>query len=543
MAVSPAMSNWKSNWKRDRAFYISKELGEYCDDEMAAADQVGAGITCPVLELLRSDRRMLYYTAVKKWSIPRRGRGKKKELMEREYSAAKERFIDVSRQQGTPVHDMQNNVINPPGSPRRHNVRLHVPETTRRENTHEKSSSLRASRKRKVRALLPVPDARRRTVEDFVSNRLCDDDSPGTTSGAFDGLSAETADHNNDSDAQKMDGTEGDMDNSIGSVDVKLGREEDDRGSTIAPADPMEDEPEETDGFDDLDGLGRQTLCQCSGEATVGDPGPPCQWSSNDALVTLLGFPGNRCLVRRSLRNLLEDTVRKIPDDVWKGREDMRSTDNKAEHEILLGLRPAHDEEFGGPTMATINTWRWQGLCALALLYLTVAVEELPKDFCVTSIQMTKNLKTKISKDTNTTGRSYILLLGDFQGGGTFVERGSPWTRNDFRVKENVIRKVRDGQAVVGDVYLGGDIPLPFDGRLYHEAEEFSGERIAIVFFCGKLGLERTPAVTRAYLEGLGFRFPDHIPRRRILRTDEEMVRTALNGRRWKQDTDGSAEL
>jgi len=77
-------------------------------------------------------------------------------------------------------------------------------------------------------------------------------------------------------------------------------------------------------------------------------------------------------------------------------------------------------------------------------------------DFTYTTIQINENLESAPHFDKNNMGESYIIALGDFQGGELMVE-GTPFNiRNRFK---------------------------RFDGTKGHWTAPFEGERYSLVFF------------------------------------------------------------
>lgn len=84
-------------------------------------------------------------------------------------------------------------------------------------------------------------------------------------------------------------------------------------------------------------------------------------------------------------------------------------------------------------------------------------------DFKWTTIQFNSNQKSKKHKDKNNIGESYIIGLGDYEGGRLKV-----W-HNDNEEPEYVDIKNKF---------------YKFDGaKKYHETEDFTGTRLSLVFF------------------------------------------------------------
>lgn len=77
-------------------------------------------------------------------------------------------------------------------------------------------------------------------------------------------------------------------------------------------------------------------------------------------------------------------------------------------------------------------------------------------DFTFTTIQINKNIMAPPHIDKNNVGPSYIIALGDFEGGNLVIEG------KEYNIK-NTFKK--------------------FDGRLGHWTTEFTGTRYSLIFF------------------------------------------------------------
>ena len=89
--------------------------------------------------------------------------------------------------------------------------------------------------------------------------------------------------------------------------------------------------------------------------------------------------------------------------------------------------------------------------------------KELP-DFKFTSIQFNKNYKIAKHIDRNNSGKSYIIALGDFEGGDLLVYfDGKDAEPTRVNIKNNF---------------------YTFDGnKYYHEVDDFTGNRISLVYY------------------------------------------------------------
>lgn len=92
-----------------------------------------------------------------------------------------------------------------------------------------------------------------------------------------------------------------------------------------------------------------------------------------------------------------------------------------------------------------------------------LGLEQIP-DFKFTSIQFNKNYKIAKHIDRNNSGKSYIIALGDFEGGDLLVY---------FDGKDAEPTRVN----IKNKFYT-------FDGnKYYHEVDDFTGNRISLVYY------------------------------------------------------------
>ena len=106
-------------------------------------------------------------------------------------------------------------------------------------------------------------------------------------------------------------------------------------------------------------------------------------------------------------------------------------------------------EVSAGIAMPTILTTRYPGLCSLLLSYLKL-VAKLPPDFFVTTIQITKNMKSQPLVDKNNLGPSFLICLGKYKGCKTWVERRGGSKKHVLK-KTVMAKRYVKGRCVRGD--------------------------------------------------------------------------------------------
>ena len=84
-------------------------------------------------------------------------------------------------------------------------------------------------------------------------------------------------------------------------------------------------------------------------------------------------------------------------------------------------------------------------------------ISEFDTNFTYTTIQINKNITSPPHVDKNNVGPSYIIALGDYEGGGDLVVEGKP---------HNIKNKF-----------------FKFDGKKGHWTAPFVGTRYSIIFF------------------------------------------------------------
>ena len=100
------------------------------------------------------------------------------------------------------------------------------------------------------------------------------------------------------------------------------------------------------------------------------------------------------------------------------------------------------------------NTHKYMKLYKLAIEY---GLKNLPKDFIFTTITINYNLRCIPHKDGGNAGISCLTTLGNYEGGGLFIE---------------------------GKLYPTHKKILMFDGsKCLHETEKFEGERYSIIYY------------------------------------------------------------
>ena len=103
-------------------------------------------------------------------------------------------------------------------------------------------------------------------------------------------------------------------------------------------------------------------------------------------------------------------------------------------------------------------TNRYMKLYKLAIEY---GLKNLPKDFIFTTLTINHNLRCLPHKDGANAGISCLTTLGDYKGGGLFIE---------------------------GKLYPTKNKILMFDGSKYlHETEKFEGNRYSIIYYKQKI--------------------------------------------------------
>lgn len=91
----------------------------------------------------------------------------------------------------------------------------------------------------------------------------------------------------------------------------------------------------------------------------------------------------------------------------------------------------------------------------------------LPKEFEYNQVVINKNFKTLKHKDAKNVGLSYIVGLGNYEGGNLVVVDGPDYFESEINIKNK---------------------PYGFDGsEKFHYTKEFKGTRYSIVFYQNNL--------------------------------------------------------
>ena len=186
-----------------------------------------------------------------------------------------------------------------------------------------------------------------------------------------------------------------------------------------------------------------------------------------------------------------------IPEDRLRSsnRKNVRPEGAKSCLQMLLGLMIS--AQFHGIPQSAKWTGEYMQLQRLIFAYVKVRAKELDMDldaFTCSSIQITKNLKTRRHKDKNNRGWSLIFTVGDHSAGELFI---------DHETGEAELEGVKGNKVEVHN-----SLAL-FDGNQMHGTMPFEGERYAIILYA--LGTEhytQTPAQVRAFLGELGYQMP-----------------------------------
>lgn len=213
------------------------------------------------------------------------------------------------------------------------------------------------------------------------------------------------------------------------------------------------------------------------------------------------------------LLELIHKELQQIPEDQLRtsSRKNVRPDGEKVTLQMALGL--VTSGHWRHIPMAGKETYQHLRLQQLIFAYVQVRAREQGIDltgFTYTSIQITKNLRTKRHKDKKNSGFSLIFTLGDHTGGELFIEdeQGS----EEIHVVRNQLVK--------------------FDGsRHWHGTKEFRGTRYAVVLYSmGTASYEETPALMRAFLTELGYQLPAATFKEVIAPELEELARKAARG-------------
>jgi hypothetical protein len=99
-----------------------------------------------------------------------------------------------------------------------------------------------------------------------------------------------------------------------------------------------------------------------------------------------------------------------------------------------------------------------------------------------TTIQLTKNLESKLHRDRSNRGASFITGVGSWTGGETFLE--DPQGEDEILLDEDIPRIGTAGSRIRGRREKIHDRLVPFDGTHTHGTCTFAGERYSIILYC-----------------------------------------------------------
>jgi len=163
--------------------------------------------------------------------------------------------------------------------------------------------------------------------------------------------------------------------------------------------------------------------------------------------------------------------------------------------------------------MPSRETYNLLGLTKQIIAYLVGLAEAagIPaSELEGTTIQLTKNLESKMHKDKYNRGASFITTLSPpgTAGGQTFIE--DPAGDHVHRLSEDIAGIGKAGDSIRGRAEQSRKQLVRFDGNLCrHCTMPFEGERYAVILFSLGVAYHETPASVRSFLECLGFRMPD----------------------------------
>jgi hypothetical protein len=156
-----------------------------------------------------------------------------------------------------------------------------------------------------------------------------------------------------------------------------------------------------------------------------------------------------------SVRRYGLTTLEAIPDADWKctGRGNVRPTGDKTSAQMTMGLLPTA-QHYGLIPMPTAKTLRYPGLCALLIQWLQLCIPDAA-NFEFTTIQLTRNMRSKPHYDINNVGLSYGVCFGQYTGGELFVQDDCGSSRHKLEEDVAVHNRVRHrrGDEVVGDAH------------------------------------------------------------------------------------------
>eukprot|EP00930_Biecheleria_cincta_P096760 TRINITY_DN88555_c0_g1_i1.p1 TRINITY_DN88555_c0_g1~~TRINITY_DN88555_c0_g1_i1.p1 ORF type:complete len:1066 (-),score=192.38 TRINITY_DN88555_c0_g1_i1:153-3350(-) len=234
----------------------------------------------------------------------------------------------------------------------------------------------------------------------------------------------------------------------------------------------------------------------------------------------------------RDLRHKVLSTLRRIPDEIWrnKSRPNVRPSNQSTSLQISLGLITS--ASWRKIPMPSSQTWHFLNLTRLINMLLARLAKEQGLEVPLegSTMQLTKNLESKLHRDKNNLGASFITGVGDWTGGQTFIED----LHGDviIRLFEDIPQIGTTGAKIQGRMEQIRDRLVPFDGNKIHGTCPFVGERYAIILYClGTQSFYETPTLVRLFLQELGFTLPD-APSEPITQQLQDLAMRAARGER-----------
>jgi hypothetical protein len=187
--------------------------------------------------------------------------------------------------------------------------------------------------------------------------------------------------------------------------------------------------------------------------------------------------------------------LQQTPDSVWKNqsRPNVRPSGQTSSLQISLGL--VTSASWRRLPLPSSHTWHFLNLTKLINLY----VRRLARDQVMqvplqgTTIQLTKNLASKLHRDRSNRGASFITGVGSYTQGETFLEDSQG--RDEMLLSEDIPRIGSAGTLIQGRKEAIQGKLVPFDGTRTHGTCDFSGEQYAIILYC--LGTSRYAGLPR----------------------------------------------
>ena len=121
-------------------------------------------------------------------------------------------------------------------------------------------------------------------------------------------------------------------------------------------------------------------------------------------------------------------------------------------------------------------TWHLLNLTKLILLYMQ-KLGNFDEPIVCTSIQLSRNLESKLHVDKNNQGDSHITGVGDYEGGETFLLDGSEDAYDFYTMKNAIPRFGTEGTMLRGNIKKIKDTVSTFNASFLMEQCP-SGEKI-----------------------------------------------------------------